>query len=267
MQNNIIEISNLSLPYAFQEFNLSFERNKLTIITGPNNCGKTTIIKCIIGQIFTDNTVYIFSRELEYYRITELNMLMKYIIPQEYIFSEDSTIEELQNSINNLEISCKKKQKMIDEIMDDLKLTPYKNKKPDTLPENIKIKIELAKQLLQEPKILLLDDIFIYMTKEEKENIINVLRKYQSKSDLTIIITTSNLSDCLESDYIYVINNNSIVLEGEPLEVLQKDNILNRVGLELPFIIDLSVKLHDYDLINDIELDMTLDRMVNILWK
>ena len=105
------------------------------------------------------------------------------------------------------------------------------------------------------------------MTKEEKENIINVLRKYQSKSDLTIIITTSNLSDCLESDYIYVINNNSIVLEGEPLEVLQKDNILNRVGLELPFIIDLSVKLRDYDLINDIELNMTLDRMVNILWK
>ena len=45
MQDNVIEILNLSLPYSFQNFNLSFERNKLTSITGPNSCGKTTLIK------------------------------------------------------------------------------------------------------------------------------------------------------------------------------------------------------------------------------
>ena len=47
MQDNVIEITNLSLPYAFQKFNLSLERNKLTAITGPNSCGKTTITNLI----------------------------------------------------------------------------------------------------------------------------------------------------------------------------------------------------------------------------
>ena len=85
--------------------------------------------------------------------------------------------------------------------------------------------------------------------------------------DLTLIMTTSNLEDCLNCDYIYVIDKNTIVLEGKAAEVLEKDNILNRVGLELPFIIDLSVKLRDYDLINQIDISMDIDRMVEQLWK
>ena len=47
--------------------------------------------------------------------------------------------------------------------------------------------------------------------------------------------------------------------------MLQKDNVLNKVGLNLPFMMDLSVKLRDYDLIKNVELDM--DRMVGTLWK
>ena len=69
----------------------------------------------------------------------------------------------------------------------------------------------------------------------------------------------------LISYYLYIIGNKKIILEGKPLEVLEKDNILNKVGLNIPFMADLSVKLKDYDLIDSIILDK--DRMVNILWK
>ncbi len=267
MQDNVIEIVNLSLPYAFQNFNLSLERNKLTTITGPNSCGKTTIIKSITGQIFTDNTIYIFSQELEYYRITELNIIMKCLIPQEYYFTEDTVFQEIKDSLSNLELPAAIKQKKAKEIIKQLNLTKVQNLNPNELPENIKIKIQLAKHLLQSPKILLLDDILVGMSKDEKNNIISVLREYQEKMDLTVVMTTSNLEDCINSDYIYVIDNNIVALEGKPLEVLQKDNVLNRIGLELPFMIDLSVKLRDYDLINDVEIDMDIDRMVELLWK
>ena len=117
MQDNVIDVINLSLPYAFQKFNISFERNKLTVLTGPNNCGKTTLIRSIIGQIFTDNTIYIFSQELEYYRITELNIIMKHIIPDEYLFTAPTIFQELNNSLNNLEISSSIKRKKIKEIL------------------------------------------------------------------------------------------------------------------------------------------------------
>ncbi len=267
MQDNIIEVVGLSLPYSFQNFNISFERNKLIAITGPNNCGKTTLIKSIIGHIFTNNTIYIYSQELEYYRVTELNTIMKYIIPEEYLFFEESVLQELINSLNNLELPENIKQKKVKDIIKNLNMTKIQNMNPNELSDSNKIKLQLAKHLLQNPKILLLDDIFICMTKVERQNIIKLLRDIQNQMDLTIIMTTLNLEDCLKSDYIYVINDNIVALEGTPLEVLTKDNILNKIGLELPFIIDLSVKLRDYDLIEDVEIDMDIERMVNILWK
>ncbi len=55
-----------------------------------------------------------------------------------------------------------------------------------------------------------------------------------------------------------------IVLEDEPLNIIIKDNVLNKIGLKLPFMVDLSVKLQDYNLIDDLELDV--DRMVDRLW-
>ena len=141
MQDNVIEITNLSLPYAFQKFNLSLERNKLTAITGPNSCGKTTIIKSIIGQIFTDNTIYIFSQELEYYRITELNIIMKCIIPQEYIFTEETVFEEIETSLSNLDMPLTTKHKKMKEIIKELNLTKLQKSNPNILPKPIAISL------------------------------------------------------------------------------------------------------------------------------
>ena len=64
---------------------------------------------------------------------------------------------------------------------------------------------------------------------------------------------------------MYILDEGKVALEGIPLEVLEKDNIINKIGLNIPFMIDLSVKLRDYDLIEDIELDK--NRMIEKLWK
>ena len=54
-------------------------------------------------------------------------------------------------------------------------------------------------------------------------------------------------------------------MEGKPSSVLREEKILNRIGLELPFMIDLSLKLEFYELLDDEITDM--DRMVDTLWK
>ena len=103
------------------------------------------------------------------------------------------------------------------------------------------------------------------MTKEETKEIMEVLKYLNDEENMTIVMSTDNLEETLYSDYLYIMKDGKVVLEGKPLDVLQKDNILNKVGLNLPFIVDLCVKLKDYNLIKDIELDM--DKLVNILWK
>ena len=83
--------------------------------------------------------------------------------------------------------------------------------------------------------------------------------------DISIIHTTTNLDYSIYSDYIYLIFQGKVVMEGVSKEILIRDNILNKIGLKVPFMYDLSVKLMDYNLLGDIELDK--DRMVDQLWK
>ena len=109
------------------------------------------------------------------------------------------------------------------------------------------------------------DSIYNYLSEDEINKLFKFLKDYQNKHTLAVINTTINLKESLLTDYLYVLHKGEVILEGEPLNVLQNDNILNRIGLEVPFMIDLSVKLRDYELISDIELDQ--DRMVDILWK
>ena len=110
-----------------------------------------------------------------------------------------------------------------------------------------------------------MDNLSNYFTKQEYQNIINFLKDYQVNNPLVIISTSTHLEESLVKDYLYIINNGEIALAGKPFEVLQKDNIINKIGLNLPFMIDLSVKLKDYDLLDEIILSK--DRMVDELWK
>jgi len=82
---------------------------------------------------------------------------------------------------------------------------------------------------------------------------------------MTIVMSTNRLEETLNCDYLYILNNGQVSLEGHPLDILKDDNIINRLGLSIPFMIDLSVKLKDYDLLDDVVLSM--DGLVNTLWK
>ena len=98
-----------------------------------------------------------------------------------------------------------------------------------------------------------------------KKEILNILKELNEDQKITIINITHNLEETLYGDKIVVIDKGIKLMEGKTLDVLKKDNILSKLGLELPFMVDLSLKLQFYELINDIKLDM--DDLVVSLWK
>ena len=156
----------------------------------------------------------------------------------------------------------KEGKKKIKELVSLFELKEYLYNNIEELPLYIKIEFLLVKELLKTPKILILDDIFSNIENFISINIINKLKKIE---DLIVILSSVSLDISTEFDYIYILNNGSILLEGSIYDVLKEDSLLNKNGLELPFMVDLSLKLKYYDLLDDIELNM--NRMVNKLWK
>ena len=154
---------------------------------------------------------------------------------------------------------------MINYIIKGLKIKKILTKNIEMLNSREIVLAQIAIALLNKPKLLLIDSIDIYLSLEDQKMIIEFLKNYKNKYGITTIITTTNLDISLETDCLYIIDKGDLVLSGIPLEVLQNDNVINKIGLNIPFMIDLSVKLRDYDLITKLETDY--DRMIEALWK
>ena len=254
--NKIIEINKLSFKNVFNNFAITFPMEKLIYLSGSNNCGKTTLIRNLNRQINSKFNIIINDKVIDNNNLNEYFNNIECLIPNEILFKNDSLNEEINNYDNKVD----KK-----ELINKLKLNKYKDTKFNKLDIKNKIKIQLLISLLKKPKVLFIDNIMSYFDKKEIIELNHLLKEYISKYKITIIITTVNLENTINSDYLIIIDNNKIILEGEPLKVLEKDNIINKAGLEVPFTIDLSSKLKDYDLIKEIESDK--ERLINKLWK
>lgn len=256
-----LEIINLNYLNLFSDLNLNIKKDQFVTISGSNNCGKTTLIKTINKDIKTSNSIYLENEEINSYKIEDFSKKIQTVIPLNIRFFENTLEEEMQLLLPEVQ----KKQEFYNYLIQGLKLKRILTKEFSTLTKKEIVLSQIALAILNQPAIILLDSIDNYLSIKEIEDIFCFLADYREKFGLSVIFTTIHLEVSLFTDYLYVIDNKKIALEGKPMDILQNDNILNKIGLALPFMIDLSVKLRDYDLTSEIETD--IDRMVDILWK
>ena len=99
----------------------------------------------------------------------------------------------------------------------------------------------------------------------ERKYILDVLKDYNKRKQVTILSFTHNLEEAIYSDKLVVLNKGKIVVSGTFPGVFLYENVMRKIGLEVPFAVELSQKLMLYGLIDKIELD--LERLVSLLWK
>ena len=100
---------------------------------------------------------------------------------------------------------------------------------------------------------------------ETKEKIYKKIKYLNETENLTILNVSHDTEDTLNGNKIIVLDNGKVILYGPKEEVLLEEKKFNNLGLALPFMAELSIKLKYYDLIDDLIFDM--DEMVNKLWK
>lgn len=267
---NILEIKNLNYKYTkttiFKDFNLSVQEGSYISIAGNNTSGKTTLIKLIAGILPSKNSITIGYSYVDNNRIQDHSKDLGIVLGNSLnSFLFEDVYKEMIFPLENLNKDTLEIEKRVLELSNLFGISKLLDKKTSDLTSSEKQEVLMVISLLHQPRILLLDNAFSMMNIKTKQRIKKALKEYKKKYNLTIIQTTTNLEDTLDTDYLYVINEGSVVIEGEPLIVLKEDTLLNRLGLSLPFMVDLSLKLEFYELIKGIEVDM--NRMVDNLWK
>lgn len=221
-------INNLNYNNILNDFSITIKKESFVTIVGPNDYGKTTLLR-----VLSTNSIAI-------------------VIPKEIVF-ETNTLENelLFKNIDINKINDKWDKKL-------LKKQFSKMTDKEIIISQIILEVESNKD------IILIDDISSYFSYKERKKIWNTIKSILVKKKKIIVYLSILLDDSLDFERLYIMDKGKIVLEDEPLNIIIKDNILNKIGLKLPFMVDLSVKLQDYNLIDSLELDV--DRMVDRLW-
>ena len=143
MSKNIIEIIGLTYKGIFNDFSIGLEENKFITIAGPNNCGKTTLLRMLDNQIDINNTITMYDIKLEDYKLTDLYQILKVIIPGEINYVTNTLEEELNHYLDLLNLSKDEKTKRYKKVIKELKLSKYQSSNLDSLDIKETIKVQL----------------------------------------------------------------------------------------------------------------------------
>ena len=184
--------------------------------------------------------------------------------PDNY-FACETVEDELAFSLENLAVAPKTIKMKIDEISKKLRIENLLKENPYDLSGGEKQKVALACALMLEPRILILDEALLMIDINERTKILKLLKEYNTKKGVTIISFTHDLDEAVYSDRLIILNKGVIVVDGPFKEAFSEERVMRKIGLEVPFSVELSQKLRVYNLVDDVEID--LERLVDSLWK
>ena len=227
MNNTIIEVTNLIKQFknSLAVNNLSFKINKGTIIglLGPNGCGKTTTIGMMLGLIKpTSGTVFINGKNIENEKdrtniLEKMNFISPYIeLPKKLTVEENLKVYGRMYGINNL-------QDKIMNLMKQLNLFDFKKRKTGELSSGQKNRVSLAKALINDPEILLLDEPTASLDPDVGDYIRTYIEDFASKKGKTILLASHNMNEverlCHE---VLMMKNGKIIDSGTSSHLINK---------------------------------------------
>jgi len=220
-----IEINNLSKQYkrASAVKNISFKINKGKTIglLGPNGCGKSTTIGMMLGLIKpTSGAVLINGKNIENNRtnlLEKINFISPYIeLPKKLTIQENLEIYGRLYGVKNL------KNKIL-ELMEMLNLTEFRKRKTGELSSGQKNRVSLAKALINDPEILLLDEPTASLDPDVGDYVRGVIESFSSKNNATILLASHNMNEVERlCDEVMMMKNGEIIDQGKSVDLISK---------------------------------------------
>tara|TARA_B100000683_G_scaffold7874_1_gene8646 strand:+ start:970 stop:1704 length:735 start_codon:yes stop_codon:yes gene_type:complete len=220
-----LEVIKLSKFYNNKEAvkNISFKINKNEIIgiLGPNGCGKTTTIGMILGLLKpTKGKVLINGLEIETKRVdllNKLNFISPYIeLPKKLTVKQNLEVYGRLYDVKNL-------NSKINHLSEKLRLDEIINKITGELSSGQKNKVSLAKSIINDPTVLLLDEPTASLDPETGDFVRSFLENYQKEKKASILLASHNMAEVERlCSSVLMMKNGIIIDQDSPRALIEK---------------------------------------------
>ena len=235
---NSIEVINLSKSYKTKKAvnNISFkiDENEIVGLLGPNGCGKTTTIGMILGLLKpTSGQVLINGKNIENNKISilhKMNFISPYIeLPKKLTVKQNLIVYGKLYNIKNL-------NERINFLSEKLRLGDLLDKITGELSSGQKNRVSLAKALINDPTVLLLDEPTAALDPETGDFIRTFLEKYKEEKKISVLLASHNMDEVKRlCNSVMMMKDGNIVDGGTPEDLIEKygQKNLEEVFLEI----------------------------------
>ncbi|MBT5899612.1 MAG: ABC transporter ATP-binding protein [Candidatus Pelagibacter sp.] len=221
---NKLSINNLQKKFgsfeAVKKISFSIAENQTVALLGPNGCGKTTTIAMILGLITpTSGSISINNQMLkkDHHYLSKMNFASPYVeLPKKLTVLENLNVYAMMYEVPDT-------KNRIEQLVEELNLAPILNKKTGELSSGQRNRVSLAKSIINNPEILLLDEPTASLDPDTGDFIRTFLENYKKKNSMATLLASHNMDEVSRlSDYVLMMKEGSIIDEGTALNLISK---------------------------------------------
>jgi molybdopterin-binding protein len=220
----MLELRNITVTFSdfsLKSVNISVDAGDYFILLGVSGAGKSMVLETIAGLLFPDKgKIFLDEKDITHEKIQKRRIGL--VFQDHAVFPHMTVRENIAYPLHGLHKSHLEKRNEILKIAEQISIESLLDRKPSTLSGGELQRVALARTLIQEPKVLLLDEPLASMDTQLRSELRGLLRKL-NRTGQTIIHVTHDYEEALSlGGKIAVIHNGEILQAGSPMEVFQQ---------------------------------------------
>lgn len=220
---NIIEINNLDKSFqdvhAVNDLSLRVKEGELFAFLGVNGAGKSTTISIMCGMLAKDGgKVFIDGKDVDK-DMREITKELGVVFQNTVLDAKLSVKDNLTSRAALYGITGKEAKQRIAHLAELLEFKDILNRTFGKLSGGQKRRVDVARALLNNPKILILDEPTTGLDPEARKALWSVVTTLRKNQNMTVFLTTHYMEEAADADYVVILDRGKISAEGTPLEL------------------------------------------------
>lgn len=220
---NIIEINNLDKSFqdvhAVNDLSLRVKEGELFAFLGVNGAGKSTTISIMCGMLAKDGgKVFIDGKDVDK-DMREITKELGVVFQNTVLDAKLSVKDNLMSRAALYGITGKEAKQRIAHLAELLEFKDILNRTFGKLSGGQKRRVDVARALLNNPKILILDEPTTGLDPEARKALWSVVTTLRKNQNMTVFLTTHYMEEAADADYVVILDSGKISAEGTPLEL------------------------------------------------